>query len=78
MTLDLPDNSTLIWYKKKLNFDCFYSFYNTEVLNLLGQNIVPNQILAYYIEKWPIESLPQFGNSRRILLKKMVLIKLSP
>ena len=36
--------------------------------NSSGQNIVPYQILAYYIEKWPIYSLPQFGNSRRTLL----------
>ena len=26
--------------------------------NLSGQNIVPYKILAYYIEKWPICSLP--------------------
>ena len=36
--------------------------------NLSGQNIVPYQILAYFIEKLPIYSLPPFGNSRRNLL----------
>ena len=30
--------------------------------------IVPYQSLAYYIEEWPIYSLPPFGNSRRNLL----------
>ena len=47
-------------------------FYNWIFLQLSeklsGQNIVPYQILAYYIEKWPIYSLPRFGNSRRTLL----------
>ena len=33
-----------------------------------GQNLVPNQILDFYIEKWPIYRLPRFGNSRRTLL----------
>ena len=47
-------------------------FYNQIILpllgNLSGQNKVLYQILAYYIEKWPIYSLPRFGNYRRTLL----------
>ena len=44
--------------------------------SLSGQNIVPYQILAYYIEKWPTYSLPQFRNSGRLLYLQEAVDKL--
>ena len=43
--MDLPENSTQIWYVNKLNFDCFYRFYNTEILKCIKIFFFENDII---------------------------------
>ena len=35
ISLDLLENSTPLWYINKLNFDCFYRFYNFEIFTCI-------------------------------------------